>query len=336
MTRPEREFGSVGKRIAFLSVGCRAGKFPGPVILAALVFCFAVSFANVGTASQHQPPPRAPLVLSIDDGRLSLDVQEVPIENVLRAIAHKGEFTLDVIGSLQGAVSDSFNGLPLDRAIRRLLYRATYIIELDPQESTASEHGIRRLLVVGRKIGLDRGSAALKPKQQTAEAGRTVSKVRARQAKLTEVQRLGRNRTEPAIQKLLGLLQNDGDPVVRSTVAKILARFSRKPVVGALIAALGDPAVRVRRRAIVSLGKIGGDQAVRKVIGILGSREDWQNQVLAAQVLSRHRTPLARQGLAEVADLADLRVTIRSVSSLISHNRCLGQIYTKDFQQRFV
>lgn len=70
--------------------------------------------------------------IALEGDRVTMDVRDASLASVLETIAEKGGFTLDIAGDLDSKVTASFEGVPLERALRRLVGRASYVIELAP------------------------------------------------------------------------------------------------------------------------------------------------------------------------------------------------------------
>jgi hypothetical protein len=109
--------------------------------LAAAVLCYPVSaLAQTGAA----------LDIALTDGRLTMNVKDASLSKVLRDIANKGDFALDIAGELDSKVSASFEDVPIERALRRIVGRSSYIIELAPPTATGAPRRIGKLSVFAR------------------------------------------------------------------------------------------------------------------------------------------------------------------------------------------
>ena len=116
-------------------------------VLAAAVLCQPVSaFAQTGSATGSV----SGLDIALADGRLTMDVRDAPLSRVLKAIAAKGEFALDIAGQLDSKVSASFENVPIERALRRLVGRSSYVIELAPAAGANAPRRIGKLSVFAR------------------------------------------------------------------------------------------------------------------------------------------------------------------------------------------
>jgi hypothetical protein len=90
------------------------------------------------------------LDIALKDGRLTISVADVPLSRVLKSIAAKGGFALDIAGQLDSKVSASFEGVPIKRALRRLVGRSSYVIELAPPSGAGQPRRIAKLSVFAR------------------------------------------------------------------------------------------------------------------------------------------------------------------------------------------
>ncbi len=111
--------------------------------LAGAVLCQPVSaLAQAGSTPA--------LDIALEDGRLTMDVRDASLSQVLRVIAAKGGFALDIAGQLDSKVSASFENVPIERALRRIVGRSSYIIELAPSTGAGAPRRIGKLSVYAR------------------------------------------------------------------------------------------------------------------------------------------------------------------------------------------
>ncbi len=111
--------------------------------LTATVLCQPVlALAQTGSAPT--------LDIAIEDGRLTMDVRDASLSRVLRAIADKGGFALDIVGQLDSKGSASFENAPIERALRRIVGRSSYIIELAPSTGADAPRRIAKLSIYAR------------------------------------------------------------------------------------------------------------------------------------------------------------------------------------------
>lgn len=94
------------------------------VLAAAVLFLPGPARAQTGDGSGPN--------ITLQDDRVTMNVRDARLADVLQTIADKGGFALDIAGDLDAKVTASFERVPLDRALRRLVGQASYIIELTP------------------------------------------------------------------------------------------------------------------------------------------------------------------------------------------------------------
>lgn len=136
----------------------------------AILTALAVAVLLPPFGARAQGPSAAGLEISLEDGRLSMNVRDVSLSRVLGAIAAKAGFALDIAGELDSKVTASFENVPLERGLRRIVGRSSYIIELAPPTGASGPRRIARLSVFARgaparvetssRPGAKRGKAA--------------------------------------------------------------------------------------------------------------------------------------------------------------------------------
>ena len=139
--------------------------------LATAVLCQPVS-------ALAQAESASPLDISLGDGRITMHVRDAPLSLVLREIAAKGGFALDIAGELESKVSASFENVPIERALRRIVGRSSYTIELAPPSGADTQRRIDKLSVFARaaqkRVKTKRGkSSATKTKRGKSRATKT-------------------------------------------------------------------------------------------------------------------------------------------------------------------
>ena len=285
--------------------------------IAVLGVCCMVTLASVGAAAGDAAKPGAQLSLSLDGGRLSLAARDVPLETVLRAVAIEGGFALKVQRKLRGTYSGSFQNLSLHAAVLRLLRNANaFVIEFGPSGAMSNTRRLRRLTVIGEAIAQDGRSTTMQSNGEMLGGASTARASVARREKIDKIRKLSLDRSPAAAETLSGLLLNDRDGFIRGAAANVLARFRGEGVEAALISALDDRDVSVRRRAIVALGQVRAKGAVNRLIKILRTEWDEESAVLAAKALRGHYSPEILDALAEVSDDPNERIRNAAQSAL--------------------
>ena len=137
----------------------------------------AVAVLFLPVSALAQAGSESGLDISLEDGRITMNVRDASPSRVLRAIADKGGFVLDISGQLDSKVSLSFENIPIERAFRRIVGRSSYIIELVQSTSADAPRRIGKLSVFARgaptKPTKRRKSSSTKPKQGKPSATKT-------------------------------------------------------------------------------------------------------------------------------------------------------------------
>ncbi len=154
------------------------------LIAGGLIFGIGLAEARTEVSALAQTGPLSGLDISLEDGRLTMDVQDASVSRVLRAIAAKGGFALDLVGQLDSRVSASFENVPIERALRRIVGRSSSIIELTQSTGAGAPRRIGKLYIFARgapervktsgrpatKPTIRRKSRATKPKRGKSSA----------------------------------------------------------------------------------------------------------------------------------------------------------------------
>lgn len=186
----------------------------------------------------------------VEDERMSLQVGQAPLGDVLRAVGEAGGFEVKLEGELGEVQPQRFQNLPLGRAIRRLTgdhglimayaddgslesvrVHAATLIGASPEEREAA----RQRAVEQRQAVLARVKAPTTP--EPAEGGGAFGA-------LEQSERFARVRE----------LARQGDP-------------DSLPILGEALSGEPDPALR--RAAAAAIGNIGGPEATRLLEGAL-------------------------------------------------------------------
>ena len=248
---------------------------------------------------------RAPIHVAIEQGSLTVDVRDAPLAEVLLAIAEEASFRLTLRGDLSGPVTWSFSGVPLDDGIKILVGdNSLVMIHARAKEGKllskvwvrASERGVVTIELKAPDPMVYRGGV---PPEGTA--------------RLRSVRQLARRGDEAAADKLVSLLAQDEDPVVRRIAAGGLGKIGGERAVAALKAALVDEDSSIQRRAIFELGRIGENEAAETLAEVLGNDPDADIRRFAARTLARLNSTAARSALE--AALEDRENSVRAAAA---------------------
>jgi HEAT repeats len=231
----------------------------GPGVLRYRLFCVAVGLVlvtAVAVADAESRSTQAQLIRSgsvqFANGRLSVDIENVSLETLLREIAAKANLTLMLSGRLEERVTIAFNALPLDKALQRLLRSHNFALEYAQDGMVGKRESARPGM-----LWIYSGTATDAP----ADAPHTASLSEEPQPSPVEV------------------VAASPEPAARGAAVEALADKRDAASVPALRLALRDRDQQVREAAIAALVEIGGDQAANALADVLTDNEPWLREV---------------------------------------------------------
>ena len=238
------------------------------------VICFAGVLAlglSYGQAAQAEETTPSSISVHIERGLLSVEARNVPLGEVLEAIAKQANFQLDTKGDLDIPVTWSFANVPVDEGVQRLLHNVSSVMTY-ARFQNGGPAPLAKVTTFRRKVDLADNSvhvARTIPPPQTRKATKveepqhepTVSLDDDREDRLRAVQRLSRKPNAASIKDLALLVSKDDDPVIRRFAAIGLGKLRVPEAKAALMKSLSDEDTQVRRRAIQGLGKTWGFEA---------------------------------------------------------------------------
>jgi hypothetical protein len=198
-------------------------------------------------------------------GYLTIQVEDAPLDELLDEIARQSGLVVKRYVALDQRVSDRFEQLPLDRALRRILRNRSFVLEYTAEQPTTlwivPEGGeaatVQRTTMKPLGNHMPRRDSAAGDNtevQGTSDGERSPDREEAALA-------LGESLADDAVTRL-SLALIDDDPDVRSAAVSSLTEIGSGEAVQALAAALGDPDPRIREEAVDSLAEIGGENAI--------------------------------------------------------------------------
>ena len=212
------------------------------------------------------------------EGRLSVNVRDAPLADVLRLIGQKADLKVNLDGQLRTPITGTFAGVPLEAGIRRLTRGYSSSFAYDPPPHPGQGARFSEIWVIGPD-----------PPAPTDP--------RARAARLASVDGLGRRRDDGAIAELSRILAQDPDPTVRARAARALMRARDARATPGLTAALGDQQPSVRIQAIHALRSVDGERSAETLGRVLASDPDPSVRRTAAWVLASLRDAAAESAL---------------------------------------
>ena len=239
----------------------------------AMRWCASLALALCSGPAAAAPAdvPPAPPVVTVEPGRVTVDVRDAELADVLSALATRADFELETTGSL-GRVTAGFTAASVEQALRRLVQDHEMMLVYGPPR----DGGEAQLLHVEVFAGAP----------PSRVAGGSVSNVASaeRSALLAEIRRLARASGDPQAVTRLTELSGAEDATVRARAVSTLARIGGASAAPVLAQALRDPSPQVRVQAIYSL-RPQGASAIPAVSGLLLGDPDVTVRRAAARML---------------------------------------------------
>ena len=258
----------------------------------------------VALAAAADPPkatpagPPAPSV-SVEDGRLTVDARDADLAQVLREVAERADFHLEISGPL-GRVTAAFTAASVEEGLRRLVQDHELMLVYRRGEGSA-EPTLFEVQVFASGAPRRGGPAVAQAPPGAADTDR---------AMLEEISALVRQRDpEQAVPRLAQILSTAPGQVARSRAAWALARLPGPASVAALsAAALQDSVPYVRLQAAQSLRRVAGADAIPALSSVLAGDPDPSVRRVAARGLATLRDPQAAAALSAAAGDSDASV----------------------------
>jgi hypothetical protein len=235
----------------------------------------ALGYAGAPAIHAEEAPAAAPeLAVTVAGGRLSVRLDEAPLEAVLEAIAAQAGVAITIRGDPGLVSAQQFADLPLDAGIRRLAGERGLLMVFADADDRGQPGRLREVRVYGEPPPDDRArprtrtlgrvaSAPNPPASEPAPAppGYEELAKTSKGERLTALRGLARLADAAALEVLGAVLLRDPDATVRRIAATALGNIGGEAVVPALEAALADPDVEVRIQAMRGLHAIDPEAA---------------------------------------------------------------------------
>ncbi len=285
-------------------VACRA--WTVALLLAATMVAWDFHGAVAG-----EPPVTATQDLQVEfrDGRLTLQAQDVPLNDVLRAIGENAGFDVVAKGDHSALVSRSFSALALEEGLRRLLGGTSFVMFYggtgDPdrlvllRDDTGVDSGSREMLLSEATI-VDEPSQPEIDEPSQAEIEKWISSRLThvdRGVRIVAVRRLTRLEPDVAVALAAEVLDRDDDPVVRGQVVAALGKIGGDRAAALLDLVLADEETSVRVQAVRALGVLGGDLAAHSLGRTLSDDADQEVRLMAIDALAGNASVASRSYL---------------------------------------
>jgi hypothetical protein len=226
----------------------------------------------------EEPTPARTMEVSMAGGRLSVNLRDVPLADVLRLIGQEARVKVNLDGQFRAPITGTFTGLPLESGIRRLTRGHSSSFAYEPPPDPAHAARLTEIWVIESTPAIS-------------------ADPRARAARLASLDNLGRRTDDGAVAELSRILAQDPDPSVRTRAAGILSRSRDARATPALTAALGDQQPSVRIQAVQGLRRVEGERAAEALGRVLVSDPDPSVRRAAAWALTSLRDAAAGPAL---------------------------------------
>jgi len=201
------------------------------------------------------------LVITLQDGRLSVRILGVPLREVLQAIARRTSVPIFVDPAVEATVVAAFEGVPVDEALRRLLREQSFVFDYRRAESLgASELTQVRVYPPGTRVspGAQRATTSgepvsdNRPRELTAEAA-GASDPADRKGAVEALHEDSDDRRRQLTVEALGA----SDPAARKRAVEELHDSREAEAIPTLVMALNDVDAEVRVKALLALQELG-------------------------------------------------------------------------------
>jgi hypothetical protein len=290
--------------------GWRRGRI---VLLAVLLAAAAVGPAR-GNARQGGP------LVSIQDNRLNVRLDRVPLRDVLAALAHEAPFTISVKGEVETEpISISLHDVELEQGLRRLLRGTSYAMTYESAPSASTSPDKPRLMEL-TVFGSAKAAATSDAQDMGSQPLGTVKAMPLRSSKNAAAS----TPTGPSPEHHSPA---PDDPGQRVETLWTLGQQRSSELEATLGSALDDPQEEVRATALEVLRDTGTAVPVEQLTRL--AREDGNAHVRmdALALLADHAPDAAREALE--AALQDAEPIVREHAE-----RLLAEVESLDTETR--
>lgn len=222
-------------------------------------------------AETSAPPP---IEVAFEQDRLTVDVREAPLDEVLQAVAEEAGVIIEIRGDLTAHVTHSFADLPFDEGIRRLLRGHSYILSGDAERSRRIEISI--LTSHREEAPATTGNVSTPDDERNA---------------LQRIRALAGRKDADAVAELSRLAGSDPSPVVRSQALAALGRLRIPEASAPVTLALTDESAAVRIQALRSAKSLKGATAISDLQAIATHDPDPAVRKQAVRLMTDIRNP---------------------------------------------
>lgn len=292
----------LGRCVKGMSRHLRSAIILTVVLLAGLLATPTLSAQAQSPGSQAPAPSQG---VTVDRGALTVNVRDMPLDDVLHAISERSGISITVHSGGSLKVTQSFSGVGLGEGIRRLAPTYNVVLVYGSAKSE-SRPGTSRLVEVHvYETSKTPVTVVVDPHQRAIQL-----------RNVRELSRRAHAREPGALTSLAGLLASDPDPAVRRSAAEALASLREPEAVAALRAAVNDQDSSVRGRSLLSLGEMREEDSAGIVAHVAARDPDAGVRSSAVWALSTMRSEVAHRGLETAASDADPHVRQAALGAL--------------------
>jgi hypothetical protein len=249
-------------------------------------------FAQTTSGAETESTTPSSIEVVVDDGRLTISVQDAPLDEVLQAVGDEAGITIEVRGDLTASITKSFADVPLYEGIRRLLRGQSYMLSGDVEQS-------RRLEI----------SVLTSYRMETADRTGNASAPQDERGKLQRIKELAGRKDAEAIALLSRLAGGDPSAIVRSQAIAALGRLRTEEASAPMVVALTDSSAAVRIQALQGLKMLRGAAALEQLQSLAGYDPDPVVRRQAVRLMSDIKNPQVSWLLKQAAADPDPRVS---------------------------
>jgi hypothetical protein len=258
-------------------------------------------------ASQGASPR---MVIDLRGGLLSVSVRNIPWEAVLKQIERQTGIIIDVKGALSGTLTQEFQGLPLEKGLRRLFRDANvlFFYAKETKDHAAPEALVRVLLLPKQGGVLGEKQVPQSPSESLASKGRmkpedvakapdevrqenevesedqVSAKEEGTEERLESLDIMGKEDNMEALQKAI----LDPDEAIRTRALELLAERDKQGVTGVLVGLTKseEPEMRLKALSLLQENGQGDENVLLSTLGAALSDEDAGIKAYAIEVLA--------------------------------------------------
>jgi HEAT repeats len=259
--------------------------------------------AAVGPGLVAMPPAMAQEVAA---GRLTMEVEAEPLADVLARIGAAAGFEVETQGEVGDVEPQSFDGVPLDVAIRRLVGSHSLIMVHEP----GAPGGLAEVKVYAA-LGdpAERRAESAQQARRSAVRQKRTDEQRSlksdRSQRVQEVRELARSGDPGAVRALGEIALQDQDPAVRRLAVGSLASIGDQSAATVLASALDDQDRAVRVQALRALNGMLGDQVAPHLARVVAQDTEPSMRLMAVEMAANLPGGAAMEVLERALDDGD-------------------------------